>query len=225
MRYKAGCVTGSASRERTNNALHVAGELFLSRGYEGVSLEMIVAKTGGSFRDLYHEFGSKEKLFLRVMQALCDEVIDPLDSAGNAENPPLLKPIDEVLSLTGRRVLETLLSPRFIALHRLMVSESKRFPGLGKRWFEAGPNSANRAVAAVLARYSKAGHLSAEDPCLLAAVFLDSLINNLQLRKLNGMAVSNADIEQRVRICVQIFLNGARSPQHHTLTYPTGDDS
>ena len=223
-KYESKFAHGAVSRGRTKDVLQIAGELFLSRGYEGVSLEMIVTKTGGSFRELYREFGSKQKLFLRVLHRLCDEVIGPLDSTSDADDPENLEPIEQVLSSISRKVLEMLLSPRFLALHRLMLSESKRFPALGKKWVEAGPNSANRAVAAVLARYSKTVPLAAEDPCLLAAVFLDSLINNLQLRKLNGMAVSSADIEQRVRICVEVFLNGVRSPQHHFLLHQDGGD-
>ena len=63
--------------KRSSNVLEAAGELFLSHGCEGVSIEMIVAKTGGSYRDLYKEFGGKESLFLRVMSDVCSDVLAP----------------------------------------------------------------------------------------------------------------------------------------------------
>ena len=203
--------TSVPDQERLRTVLRETGNLFLTRGYEGVSLEMIVAKVGGSFRDLYREFGSKEKLFVRVVYSLCDEVISELNSAGDVRQGELL-PLKDVLLVLGRTILAMLLSPRLLELHRLILSEAKRFPELGRRWYEEGPNQANRVVAEVLMRYSKAGLLNEEDPCLLAAVFLDSLINNLQLRKLTGIPVSDADVDERVRVCVRVFMDGVRTP-------------
>ena len=128
--------------------------------------------------------------------------------------------LEDHLSFLGRRILGTLLSPRLLELHRLILSESKRFPALGTRWYESGPNAANRVLAAVLTHYGEAGLLCTQDPCTLAAVFLDSLVNNLQLRKLTGMPVSELEIEQRVDTCVQVFLHGVlerRGNSHDTL--------
>ena len=61
------CEPGEEREKRNELIVRVAGDLFLARGFGAVSLEMIVEKTGGSFRDLYREFGSKEALFLRVL--------------------------------------------------------------------------------------------------------------------------------------------------------------
>ena len=199
---------GEEPTERSKEIVRVAGDLFLARGFEGVSLETIVAKTGGSFRDLYRKFGSKEELFLRVLSDLCDEVIAPLHAI--ERNLEVELPLEQVLSSIGKQVLATLLSPKLLELHRLILSEAKRFPALGNRWYETGPNTANRVLAAVLKRYSQAGLLQTADPCILAAIFLDSLINSLQLRKLTGLVVPQADIDQRVQLCVQIFLDGVR---------------
>ena len=194
--------------EHGRSIVRVAGDLFLVHGFEGVSLGMIVAKTGGSFRDLYREFGSKEALFLRVLSGLCDEVIAPLQIIGAKEYGG--RPLENLLASMGRHILETLLSPRLLELHRLVLSEAKRFPAIAERWYESGPKTANRVVAAVLIRCDEAGLLRTHDPCTLAAVFIDSLVNNLQLRKLTGLPVSEEDIEQRVVLCVQVFLQGIR---------------
>ena len=194
-------------REKRNKQIvRVAGDLFLARGFGGVSLEMIVEKTGGSFRDLYRDFGSKEALFLRVLSELCDEVITPLHVLSAKEKDE--RSLEDHLSFVGRQILGTLLSPRLLELHRLVLSEAKRFPALGTRWYESGPNAANRLLAAVLTHYSEAGLLCTQDPCTLAAIFLDSLVNNLQLRKLTGIPVSEVEIQQRVDACVQVFLHG-----------------
>ena len=202
---------------RSKKIVRVAGNLFLTRGFEGVSLERIVAQTGGSFRDVYREFASKEALFLRVLSDLCDEVIAPLHVIGAEEVNG--RSLEDALSSLGKQILETLLSPRLLELHRLILSEAKRFPALGRRWFESGPNTANRVLAAVLRRYSEAGLLHTQDPCTLAAVFLDSLVTNLQLRKLTGIPVSERDVDQRVGVCVQVFLNGVRERHDKSSTH------
>ena len=216
-RRSPGAGKGEEPTERSKEIVRVAGDLFLARGFEGVSLEMIVAKTGGSFRDLYRKFGSKEVLFLRVLSDLCDEVIAPLHAIERNQGVELH--LEHVLSSIGKQVLATLLSPKLLELHRLILREAKRFPELGSRWYEAGPNTANRALAAVLTSYSEAGLLQTADPCILAAVFLDSLINNLQLRKLTGLVVSQADIDQRVRVCVQVFLDGVRERHGNSTSH------
>ena len=209
-------VPGEEQTERTRKVIEAAGDLFLARGFEGVSLQDIVTETGGSFRDLYRDFGSKETLFLRVVSGLCDAVIAPLEAIGGSSG--VERPLEEVLTSIAGRVLEALLSPRLLGLQRLILSEAKRFPALGSRWYEVGPNTANRVLGAVLQRYSEAGLLQTEDPCLLAAIFLDSLINNLQLRRLTGMTVSKADMDERVRICVQVFLNGVRERRSSSIS-------
>lgn len=201
---------GSDPSELRERIVRIAGELFLKQGFEGVSLEMIVAKTGGSFRDLYREFGSKKKLFLLVMRELCDEVVSPLHGQELLGGDGIACPIEDALYTLGKRVLETLLSERLLALHRLVLSEAKRFPALAKTWYERGPNGANQALATLLVKYENSGYLQVADASLAAAIFLDSLINNLQLRALTGHTVLAAEIDQRVRASVHIFLNGTR---------------
>ncbi len=186
-----------------------AGELFLAHGYAGVSIEMIVERTGGSYRDLYKEFGGKESLFLRVMSDLCSEVLAPLRAAASAKDQRDV-PVEKVLLAIGKTVLRTVLSPRVLALHRLMISEAARFPELATTFFEMGPASANVALAEFLTARVASDGLLVHDPEVSAAIFLDMLINNLQLRMLTGGVVQQAEINERVREATRIFLHGLR---------------
>lgn len=195
--------------KRSDAVLEVAGDLFLSHGYAGVSIEMIVAKTGGSYRDLYKEFGGKESLFLRVMSDVCNQVLAPLRAAALPKDGQHI-PIEKALLAIGKTVLSTLLSSRVLELHRLIVSEAPRFPDLGKTFFQMGPSSANDAVAAFLTARSVSDGLLINDPSVAAAIFLDMLTNNLQLRALTGGVVLQSEIDERVREATRIFLNGLR---------------
>ena len=198
-----------APSERAGKVLQAAGEVFLSRGFAGASLETIVAKSGGSLRDLYQVFGNKEALFLRVMDELCKEVLAPLRGlALDEKNRPL--PIEDVLLVMGRTIMRVLLSPRALSLHRLVISEGPRFPTLGKVFFQMGPSSANATLAAFLENRAHGGQLSIPDPGAASAIFIHALISDLHLRALTGGKVTRPEVEERVQEVVRIFLNGVR---------------
>ncbi len=199
----------AAPASRLSGVIGAAGELFLAHGYGGVSIEMIVDRTGGSYRDLYKEFGGKEALFLRVMSDLCSQVLAPLRAAASPKDHRHV-PMEKVLLAIGKTVLRTVLSPRVLALHRLMVSEAPRFPELAKTFFQMGPASANIALAELLTSRAASEGLLIHDPAISAAIFLDMLVNNLQLRTLTGGIVSQSEIDERVREATRIFLHGVK---------------
>ncbi len=193
--------------ERAATIAAVASRLFLQYGYKGVSLESIIAESGGSYRDLYSAFGGKERLFETVLKRMCTEVLAPLKKA--LANPSLeALPLEEALTHVGHVVLTTILKPEAVAFHRLMVSEAPRIPEVAKFFFSHGPESANALLGSFLAkRVSKTG-CALEDPHIAAAIFLDGLINNLQLKVLTGGRVSPAEVTLRVKHVVRLFLHG-----------------
>lgn len=191
--------------DRYAEVVEVAGELFLSHGYAGVSVGMIVDKIGGSNRDLYKEFGSKETLFLQVMGRVCDDLLAPLRAVADIRGDSTRMPMEKALHAIGSAFLNALLSPRVLALHRLMVGEASRFPDLARDFIDMGPNSAYRAVAGFLEARS-----ACSNPSLSSAMFLDMLTSDLQLRALAGIAVGKSEIEERVCEAVRVFLNGVR---------------
>ncbi len=60
----------NVERGRTTRAqlIAVATDLFARRGYDGTSIEGVLAESGASRGSLYHHFKSKEALFLAVME-------------------------------------------------------------------------------------------------------------------------------------------------------------
>ena len=203
--------SGSAPNDRAARVLKAAGEIFLSRGFAGTSLETIVAKSGGSLRDLYQTFGNKEALFMRVMRDSCEDVLAPLRDLTLDEGHRQL-PLAEMLLEIGRSILRVLLSPRALSLHRLVVSESPRFPTLGKLFFQMGPSDANGTIAAFLESLAAAEHLFIPNPRAASSIFIHSLISDLHLRALTGGKVTKPEVEDRVQEAVRIFLNGVRRP-------------
>ena len=60
----------NVERGKTTRAqlIDVATHLFATRGYDGTSIEAVLAESGASRGSLYHHFKNKEALFLAVME-------------------------------------------------------------------------------------------------------------------------------------------------------------
>ena len=58
--------------ERKAQILEVATDMFLSHGFDGVSIDNIVLAVGGSKTNVYSQFGNKEGLFRAVIENLCE---------------------------------------------------------------------------------------------------------------------------------------------------------
>src|SRR5262249_54847881 len=121
--------------------------------------------------------------------------------------------IEAQLVQIGRRFLKSVLDPKIIELHRLMVSTGKTFPPVGAFFYEKGPDTAYGIVAAWMERQQAAGKLGPGNPRQLAALFLDMLIGEHQLALLTSpRRTSRKAIERTVRAAAALFLYGAAAP-------------
>ncbi|WP_300758906.1 TetR/AcrR family transcriptional regulator, partial [Janthinobacterium sp.] len=71
----APATSSNRSSERRRKLLEAAGRLFLASGYDGVSMDAIVAEAGGSKATAYRYFGSKQDLLVAVVEYLCADFI------------------------------------------------------------------------------------------------------------------------------------------------------
>ena len=69
----------SRGEVRNTRLQKVAADLFLQRGYDGVTIDKIVELAGGSKSTVYSEFGGKCGLFIKSIENLCREANKPLD--------------------------------------------------------------------------------------------------------------------------------------------------
>ncbi|KPH62103.1 TetR/AcrR family transcriptional regulator [Novosphingobium sp. ST904] len=160
-----------------------AAALFLERGYEAVSLDELIARAGGSRRNIYSHFGGKEGLFIEVVTRLCREISEPLEALGIGGDD-----IRTALIRHGRALLQTVLQPRTLALHRLMIAEGQRFPELAQAVWHAGHDNAARTLAPSIERWrGHAGVTSTLPSDVLAAQFVDLVVGGPQLRALVGL--------------------------------------
>lgn len=193
---------GQARREAIIKA---AIEVFLERGYEGTSLDMVIERAGGSRRTIYEAFGNKEGLFGAIVAQVCSDILGKLAALDESAETP-----EAALTSIGATFLGVLISPHVLALYRVVVAESARFPELGATFLRFGPDAAYTRLGVYLREQTKAGALMIEDPETSARQFLESVKGDLHLRALlqPERLPAQAEIERQVQVAIAVFLRG-----------------
>jgi len=189
--------------------LNAATELFAARGYGAVSMDAIARAADVSKATLYAHFESKDRLFATIVHVACLENIIPADDL--PEDGALdMASLGEVLRTIGGRILRFFLLDRSLAIHRLVIAESVRFPELGRAFYDNGPVAGRQRLAAWMASQPA---LDVPDPEVAAEQFLGLLRSGLYLRATLGLAPAPdaAAIEAVVAAAVGTFLRAYRA--------------
>ncbi|MGQ4274777.1 TetR/AcrR family transcriptional regulator [Terrihabitans sp. B22-R8] len=193
--------------ERLCALRQTAANMFLEQGYEAVSLDTLIASVGGSRRNIYDYFGGKEGLFIEAVTECCAELAAPLERLDIHGSDPR-----DALVLFGRKTLETVVQPRTLALHRLMIAEGQRFPELSRSIWHAGHDSATLLLSRWFEDRQHDGQFRADMPAAtLAAQYISLAVTTPQLRCLVGVGapLRPAEISKIVDNAVTVFLDGA----------------
>lgn len=148
---------------RRDAILDVAAQSFLDHGYAATTMSAIAATLGGSKGTLWSYFASKDVLFAAV--------IDRVTEAFRAQLSPILHPrdgIERALRRFCEEFLRKVTSPEAIALHRLVIGETKRFPELGRIFYERAPRQIQRLLGDFLEQAMETGELRRDDPLVAA---------------------------------------------------------
>jgi TetR/AcrR family transcriptional repressor of mexJK operon len=184
--------------------LQAAGALFMAQGYGAVSMDAIARAGGVSKATLYAHFQSKDALFANIVGTGCRQSIQTSDFL-----PDAVTDVEAALTGLGQRMLRFLLAERTLAIHRIVIAESVRFPELGRAFYDNGPGMFRRVFAAWLVRQQQAGRLAVPDPDLAADQFVGMLRGaGVFTRATLGLAPgpTEAEINATVEGAVRTFL-------------------
>ncbi len=190
---------------RREAIVRAATDLFLERGYGGTSIAAVNQRAGGSRTAIYQYFGSKEALFGAIVAQKCGEIVQILGEPHFASLPPR-----EALTRFGLRMAEIVLAPEGIALMRIVIANSARFPELARIFHQAGPAAGRARLADYLAEQQARGTLRVADPSAGARLFADMILGTFQIEALLGIAAPDAQTRARVvALGVETFLAAA----------------
>ncbi len=179
-----------------------ATNLFIAHGYGAISMDAIARAAGVSKATLYAHFGSKDQLFATIIREACQT------NMAVQEFLPDEPDIRSALIRLASQVLRFLLEDRALAIHRVVMAESVRFPELGRAFYEGGPKTFCRVFADWLAQQAQAGHLKLDDPARAADQFVGMLKCGAWTRAALGVPPppDQAEIEATVTAAVETFL-------------------
>ena len=190
--------------ERKRRAIQEAGTaVFLRRGYEAASMDAIAAEAKVSKQTIYNHFRSKDELFKAIITDMTERLVVPLSMSEAAKSMP-----ERLLRSFAQDFLRLMLRPSSLALYRLIVAESARFPELGADLFAAGAGQLIRTLSDYFEWETKRGRLAVDHPERAAELFIGMLSGRVQLRALLGAGESptSAELDNRVTNCVSSFL-------------------
>jgi len=190
--------------DRRELILDVASEVFVVEGYAATSMSSIAARLGGSKGTLYNYFKSKEELFEAYVQRHCEfhrgQVGELLKEEGDART---------VLTAFAKRYLRVFTSEKTLQNWRIISAESAKSPEIGRMFYESGPLSGAKLVAAFLQKAVDQGQLNIGD-ALQAAHQFTSLIHGrmIKARLLNYLGVpSDQEIDAEVAAAMHVFFS------------------
>jgi TetR/AcrR family transcriptional repressor of mexJK operon len=189
--------------DRRDAILDVAKACFQRDGYAATSMSTIAATLGGSKGTLYNYFKSKDELFEAFVAGACDRLSREL-FASSAEGLDVRQRLIHI----ARTFLTVLMSPDALAVHRLVVGESGRFPQLGKAFYKAGPQVGLARIAAEFQSMMDRGELRCADAQVAAQQFKDLSISGVYQLRLWGVIEEPtlAEIAGQAETAVDTFL-------------------
>jgi AcrR family transcriptional regulator len=192
--------------ERRRRLIAVAEKVFVEQGYGAASMDEIAQDAGMSKRTLYQLFDTKEALFAAVITDRMRALGEGAEEAAGAR--PLKEAVVEYLCEAARFIL----SPRHVALFRVLIGEAWRAPGMAQAFDHACAGRGKSVLARWLTQEAEAGRLALEDPVEAAGMLFGMVVGEPHHRMLmgEGRPPSKAAIEARVRKAVDIFLQGAQ---------------
>ena len=173
-----------------------ARAVFLERGFEGASMGEIARVAGVSKGTLYVYFQNKEELFCAIMDAerrAHQAVLRTLDTTA---------PTDRVLTEFGEALGRFLSDPVKIAGMRTAMGIAERMPEVGRAFYQRGPATTIRMLAALLDAKVAVGELAVPDTTLASAQFLDMCQSTLLRPALFGCEMPAEILPARIRTVV-----------------------
>ena len=132
---------------RMQNLVATAAQLFISKGYSNVSLEMIAREAHVAVRTIYVKFGGKVGLFGAVIN---DRRANFFSDIGNMDIDT--RPIPQILSDFGIRFLSLVTAPASLSMQRMVIAEAKTNPELARTFFDTGPAQTREVLTRFFAR-------------------------------------------------------------------------
>lgn len=198
--------TRAYARQRQEDLLECALQMFAQNGFELTTLDAVAASMNMTKRTIYARYKAKGELFEAAVKRAIDRWHIPIDVLRAADTGEL----ETTLIAIGRLRVRNNLSEEGLRLQRIVTAEAFRFPEVF-RTYEMVTLDVINFLVEVFERYAekeKGAWLS--DPELAASAFL-SMVNAPARRiLLFNRLPAPSEIEMLIQGAVRLLLNGMR---------------
>lgn len=177
--------------------------VFVQQGYERASMDEIARVAGVSKATLYSYFPDKRALFTEMYRS---EILRVADGAMDVLSPDVAP--EMALRAAAERIFGYLSSEFGLAMYRICVTESPRFPEIGQAFYETGPEMGRARLGTYLRGAVMRGALVIDDIDLAADQFFQLCQTTLCDRMICGVqrSFSAAEIARTIDGAVLMFL-------------------
>jgi len=204
----------SRSARKDQDIIDAATVAFVSKGYDGTSMDEIAARAEVSKQTIYKHFTDKQTLFGAVVRSTATRANDVVESVTTLLSAA--KFMEGGLKELGRLLITMLMNDELLKLRRLIIANADRMPELGRSWYEKGFERMLATMASCFRKLTDRGLMQVRDPELAASHFFGMLLwipMNEAMFTGNRNPRTKAELEQHADASVEAFLvlYGARS--------------
>jgi TetR/AcrR family transcriptional repressor of mexJK operon len=183
--------------------LAAAKRLFVSQGFERVSMDQVAAEAGVSKLTVYSHFGDKDGLFAEAVRAHCEQGMPTSLFVAEPETP-----VRERLTAIGHAFFSMIIQPEAIAGHRILCSPQVATSAMPALFWEAGPQRVQQGFAELLQRRVASGELEIGDTQRAASQFFTLLKGEPHAQAVFGFCCGGKvdTPEEHVAAVVELFL-------------------
>lgn len=165
------------SQLKRGQILDAARRLFLAHGYADASTEAVRREAGVSKETLYRYYRTKEELFADVLRRLTLEHLPkPVQLDEKLSVGADRRQLQKIVRQLAGEIVEVMMQPDYLALLRIVVAESARFPHLGELFRKTVPEQGIAIIVELLKKLRKKGLAAKIDDEAAARMLLGSLL-------------------------------------------------
>jgi AcrR family transcriptional regulator len=185
--------------------LDAAAKEFQANGYAATCMVDVGQQAGVSTKTMYRLIPTKADLFKSVVSDRIQRFVLALDAEA-LESVSLREGLERMLTAYGELTLE----PETIAMTRLVLGESDRFPELAASFYELAIVRTTEAMVAWLKRHVRMEAFPVDDLTEAVGMLRGMMIMEPQRAAMLGRQrnLSAGEIASRARTCASIFVAG-----------------
>jgi AefR-like transcriptional repressor, C-terminal domain len=177
----------------------------------------------GLYRELLREKATRHENVEKLLVDQFAKVVSQYSSnALSVSADQLVLPLRDLLTIIGRNLLETMMTPSLLEVCYTAILEADRYPDATRVYAQHGPKPAIAVLTKILARAKQAGEVDLVDCEAGARQFLGMLYGNVHLEAVLqlGERPTLSEIDLRARTAVRVFLDGAAPAETRSTGHP-----